>query len=47
MNGSGAIETEDTLKAETLEVSLSGSGDIDLDLETAKAAVEVSGSEGY
>ena len=44
MNGSGAIETEDKLKAETLEVSLSGSGDIDLDLETAKAAEEVSGS---
>lgn len=44
LSGSGAIETEDTLKAETLEVSLSGSGDIDLDLETAKAALEVSGS---
>ena len=44
LSGSGVIHTEDPIHEKTLEVKLSGSGDIDLDLETEKTAIEVNGS---
>lgn len=43
-SGSGTIDSRDPIKADHLEVSLSGSGDVNLALETKKTKIAVSGS---